>query len=272
MAKLATEIGCGVLETAHGVIQTANEHMVRALRVISVERGYNPADYTLLCFGGAGGLHACDLAELLHMTRVIIPARSGVLSALGMLVSEPGRELSQAVLLPLANLADKDIGQRFKLLEADARVQLLDEGCAQDSILFQCRLELRYEGQSATISIDWSVGGAHEEAFHRAHATASGLRLPHPVELVNIRLSARAPAAMTAIDFQHDARAASTDERVFMPGLGCDVRLSTRHGLEPGLLMQGPLILVETAATTWIKPGWAVKTDIWDNLLLQQNG
>lgn len=269
MTKLANDMGCNVLDAARGVIQMANEHMARALRVISVERGYNPADYTLLCFGGAGGLHACDLAELLSMKRVVIPVRSGVLSALGMLVSEPGRELSQAVLLPLASLADKDIGQRFKLLEADARAQLQDEGCAPDSIVFMRQLELRYKGQSATISINWFAGGEHEEGFHLAHARASGMRLPYPVELVNVRLSARAPAALASIDFQQGAQESRAAERVFMPGLGCEVRLYKRNSLEMGKLLQGPLILVETAATAWIKPGWAVKTDAWGNLLLQ---
>ena len=95
-------MGCSLLEAAKGIVRLANEHMARALRVISVERGHNPADYALLCFGGAGGLHACDLAELLNMERIVIPARAGVLSAMGMLVSEPGRELSRPVLRPLA--------------------------------------------------------------------------------------------------------------------------------------------------------------------------
>ncbi|GMR14660.1 MAG: hydantoinase/oxoprolinase family protein [Gammaproteobacteria bacterium] len=273
--NLTNDGGCDVLDAALGVIQMANEHMARALRVISVERGYNPADYTLLCFGGAGGLHACDLAELLNMKRVIVPARSGVLSALGMLVSESGRELSQAVLLPLARLADKDIGQRFKLLEADALVQLQAEGCRPGSIVFRRQLELRYKGQSATIGINWSEGGEHEEDFRKAHARASGLRLPHQVELVNIRLSARAPAALASIDFlrddlQHAPGELSTGELVFMPELGCEVLLLKRSSLETGKLLQGPLILVETAATVWIKPAWSVKTDKWGNLLLHR--
>jgi len=270
MEKLASDMGCNMLEAARGVIQIANEHMARALRVISIERGYNPAQYTLLCFGGAGGLHACDLAELLGMKRVVIPARAGVLSALGMLVSEPGRELSQAVLLPLTDLPDSDIGQRFEGLEAAARVQLQAEGCPADSIVYKRQLELRYRGQSATISIDWCAEAAHEENFHQAHVRASGLRLPHPVELVNLRLSARAPAALAAIDFQHNAGGLDRGEPVFMPELGCEVGLRSRNKLEPGTLLPGPLILLETAATAWIKPGWSVTTDQWQNLLLQR--
>ena len=268
MTKLAENMSCEVLDAAHGVIQIANEHMARALRVISVERGYDPADYTLLCFGGAGGLHACDLAELLGMKRVIIPARSGVLSALGMLVSEPGRELSQAVLSPLADLSDKDISLRFERLEADALAQLKSEGCHPDNVVFRHQLELRYQGQSATISIDWASGSKNEESFHQAHAKASGIQLPHAVELVNLRLGARAPAALASIDFQDEAGEARSTEKAFMPELGCEVLLQTRSSLAPGELLQGPLILTEAAATAWIKPGWSVKKDHWGNLLL----
>jgi len=270
MGKLAGAMGRDVLAAARGVIQMANEHMARALRVISVERGYDPSDYTLLCFGGAGGLHACDLAELLNMKRVVIPARAGVLSALGMLVSEPGRELSQAVLLPLTDLPDSEISRRFEMLEAEAQVQLQAEGCHSDSIVYTRQLELRYRGQSATLSIHWVDGGAHEENFHGAHARASGLRLPHAVELVNIRLSARAPAALDSIDFQHSAGEVNASESIFMPELGCEVGLRQRSSLEPGMLLQGPLILAETAATAWIKPGWSVTTDQWQNLHLQR--
>ncbi len=269
VSRLAKDMGCGVLEAARGIVRLANEHMARALRVISVERGYDPADYALLCFGGAGGLHACDLAELLGMQRVIIPARSGVLSAMGMLVSKPGRELSQAVLALLATLTDEDIGQRFKLLEADAGTQLADEGCELSSVKFRRQLELRYKGQSATISISWFEGNDHEAAFHEAHAKASGLRLPHPVELVNIRLSARAPAVLKSIDIRQKTEGSAEGEMIHMPESGCKVPLLHRAGLPTGESMRGPLLLTESAATAWIKPGWAVTPDEWGNLHLQ---
>lgn len=268
IAELAAEMGCAVLDAARGVIQIANEHMVRALRVISVERGYDPADYTLMCFGGAGGLHACDLAELLAMKWIMIPARSGVLSAVGMLVSKPGRELSQAVLSPLASLSEQDIMQRFERLEADALTQLKSEGCDPDSVVFRRQLELRYQGQSATLSIDWSRGGEHEHQFHAAHAQASGLCLQHTVELVNLRLGARAPAALTAIDLHNTSAQSSLGEWLVMPGFDGKVQLRQRHSLVPDERLQGPLILTEAAATVWIKPGWSAKTDQWGNLLL----
>jgi len=269
VSKLAGDMACSALEAARGIVRLANEHMARALRVISVERGYDPADYALLCFGGAGGLHACDLAELLGMKRIIIPARSGVLSAMGMLVSEPGRESSQAVLVLLTTLTDENIGKRFRLLEADAGTQLAEEGCERSNIKFRRQLELRYKGQSATISINWSEGSDHEAAFHEAHARASGLRLPHPVELVNIRLSARAPAVLKSIDIHQKSEDPNKGQMIHMPELKCEVPTHQRDGLPPGISMRGPLLLTEPAATAWIKPGWVLRADEWGNLLLR---
>ncbi len=266
---LAEKMGCDMLDAARGLIRLANEHMARALRVISVERGYDPVDYALLCFGGAGGLHACDLAELLGMKRIIIPARSGVLSAMGMLVSEPGREFSQVILAPLNSVTVADIEQRFAQLEAVAKDQLVNEGCEPKSLIFRHQLELRYQGQSATISIDWSAGKDHEAAFHIAHTQASGLQLPHPVELVNIRLSARAPAALTSIDVYQTPADDLASEKIQMPGISGDVPMCKRSGLATGELIEGPLLLIESAATCWIKPGWAIKPDQWGNLLLE---
>jgi len=268
VAKLADSMDCELLEAAKGIVRLANEHMARALRVISVERGYDPSDYALLCFGGAGGLHACDLAELLNMERIIIPARAGVLSAMGMLVSEPGRELSRPVLKPLAGLSDEDIGLWFQALETEARIQLTNEGCAPQSLTFRHQLELRYKGQSATISINWSGGEAHEVLFHEAHAKASGLRLPHPVELVNIRLSARAPAVLESINIREEFQDLDAVEDVDMPELADKVSMLQRTGLAADKSLEGPLLITESAATIWIKPGWVVTPDEWGNLLL----
>lgn len=269
MSALALDLQSSVLEAARGVLRLANEHMARALRVISVERGHNPADYTLLCFGGAGGLHACDLAELLGMQRVLVPTRSGVLSALGMLVSEPGRELSQAVLLPLADIPDEDIEKRFQVLENDARKQLLGEASEASDITFRRQLELRYQGQSATIGIAWEAGAEHAEQFHRAHLKASGMQLPQPIELVNIRLSARAVAALESVEPDSSEEPFADDEMVFSPELDTDVVLKSRRSLKAGNSISGPAIIVDEAATVWVNPGWVGESDEWGNLTLQ---
>jgi N-methylhydantoinase A len=264
-------MGCDVLQAAAGIVALANEHMARALRVISVERGHDPADHALLSFGGAGGLHACDLAELLNMHRIIIPARAGVLSAMGMLVSEPGRELSRAVLEPLADLTDADIKREFHALETEARAQLFDEGHRAEAITFKHQLELRYQGQSATIPVTFEEGGSHAEAFHSAHAKASGLRLSHPVELVNIRLGARAPAALQSLDVPADGGRRSKPAIRLSAELGRRIPVYRRNDLESGKESDGPCIVTEPVATSWIKPGWKMRLDRWGNLLLRRS-
>ncbi len=267
---LAAQMGCEPLEAARGVITIANEHMARALRVISVQRGHDPAGYSLLCFGGAGGLHACDLAELLNMQDVIIPARAGVLSALGMLVSKPGRELSAAVLELVGDLGDDDIRQYFRGLEDTAAEQLAAEGCRPEALQFRRRLEMRYRGQSATVAIDWRAGADHAEAFHQAHARHSGVRLPHPVELVNVRLGAHGPAALETLGSGDVDGSPAAAEQLYMAELGKDVAVRPRAGLAAGETLPGPVILTEKAMTAWIKPSWRVRADEWGNLRLRR--
>lgn len=267
---LAAQMGCEPLEAARGVITIANEHMARALRVISVQRGHDPAGYSLLCFGGAGGLHACDLAELLNMKDVIIPARAGVLSALGMLVSKPGRELSAAVLELVEDLGDDDIRQHFQGLEDTAAEQLVAEGCPPGALQFRRRLEMRYRGQSATVAVDWRAGADHAEAFHQAHARHSSVRLPHPVELVNVRLGAQGPAALETLGSGDADGSPAAAERLYMAELGSDVAVRPRDSLAAGETLSGPVILTEKAMTAWIKPGWRARADEWGNLRLRQ--
>jgi N-methylhydantoinase A len=266
VAELADRMGCSLMQAAAGIVRLANEHMARALRVISVERGHDPAEYALLCFGGAGGLHACELAELLNMKRIVIPARSGVFSAVGMLVSEPGRESSCAVLKPLARMADADIKSEFHALENEAVRQLAQEGCDPTELRFRHQLELRYQGQSATIAIPFVEHAPHEEAFHTAHEKASGLRLPHPVELVNIRLSTRGRAILESIDIEHKAGRSGATSGQHSPELGIPVPVWPRADLQVNKPLTGPCIVTEEVATSWVKPGWAARMDLWGNL------
>lgn len=270
LSGLAANMGCELTEAAHGVLRLANEHMARALRVISVERGHDPTEYTLLCFGGAGGLHACELAELLNMPQAIIPAGGGVLSAIGMLVSEPGRDLSAAILTVLESIDDQEIGRQFSRLEDIAAEQLLAEGCARQDLTFSHKLELRYLGQSATIAIDWVEGHDHGGQFHAEHEKISGMALPHAVELVNIRLSARAPAVRKTLGVRDERP--SKPAQLNTQGLSeVEAPSCERENLRPGMRLQGPLILTEPAATSWIKTGWSVEVDPWGNLMLSHD-
>jgi N-methylhydantoinase A len=147
---------------------------------------------------------------------------------------------------------------------------LTEEGCNPQQVTFRHQLELRYVGQSATITIEWHAGAAHEETFHAAHLTASGLKLEHPVELVNIRLSARAPAVLESIDIPHSQGEEHGIEMIRLPGIEADVALRSRRSLARGEEVHGPCILTEQVATSWIKPGWVVSPDEWGNLFLER--
>jgi N-methylhydantoinase A len=121
MAPLAEAMGCALEEAASGIIRVANEHMARALRVISLQRGIDPRGFTLASFGGAGGLHVCALAEALQMERAMVPVHGGVLSALGMLASRPGRQLSRTALGPISGRTEKELEQALMDLAREGK-------------------------------------------------------------------------------------------------------------------------------------------------------
>lgn len=274
MGRLAARMGCSRLEAAAGVVRMANEHMARALRVISVERGHDPRDYRLFCFGGAGGLHACELAELLDIREVTLPPLAGVLSALGMLASQPGRESSMAVLRSLSDLNQAEIEERFETLEHAAMDQLELEGKVSSEVRFNRQLEMRYLGQSATITLAHETGSDLEKLFHDAHRELAGHALDKSVELVNVRISARAPAPLQKLPRPPETAAGKPDlaKHVMLsvqPGEAPQpVPIHERRHLATNRTLRGPAIISEPVATAWIPPGWEASQDQWGNLQL----
>ncbi|WP_457667104.1 hydantoinase/oxoprolinase family protein [Thiolapillus sp.] len=270
MGRLADAMGCTVLKAAQGVIRIANEHMARALRTISVQRGVDPAGFTLISFGGAGGLHVCALAEALGMTQALVPVHGGVLSALGMLVARPGRRLSRTWLKPLDELSEEHVEAALKALEEEALAIMAAEGIAPQACELGRSLDLRYLGQSCTLDIPWSGREATTEAFHRRHRQRYGHDLDLPLELVNLRLSVQGPG--TAID-----PACATVTQPASPFLQCRIEGEStavacyqRDELMPGQELSGPAIIAEQVATTWLSRGWRCRVDEVGNLLLRR--
>ena len=169
------------------MLAVANEHMAQALRVISVQRGEDPSDYVLMSFGGAGGLHVCALAVALGMRRALVPVNAGVLSALGMLVAPPSRQLSHTLTGELSGFAEADIERQLQALAAAGRAELAREGVAPGQVTAQFTLDLRYPGQSHTLNLAWAGCAATAAAFHALHEQRYGHRMDLPVELVNLR-------------------------------------------------------------------------------------
>lgn len=286
LARLGSAMGCDALDAARGVLRIANEHMARALRVISVERGHDPRNDSLFCFGGAGGLHACELAALLGMRRVVLPRRAGVLSAQGMLASAPGRDRVEAILAPLGDWSDDAITGRFKAMAQAAAGELASEGHDVDSLSHSRQLELRYRGQSTGILVDFSPGEDAAEAFAHLHEAASGYRLNQPVELVNLRLSSRAPAPMgqlpneapgapdTAEGTARGKGAPAADPKwAWSPELGQEVPVWERGQLPEDRHnpIAGPAIITDTVGTAWIPSGWRATVDSLGNLAVTRD-
>jgi N-methylhydantoinase A len=183
-----------VEELAAGVLAVANAAMERAVRSVSARKGYDPADFTLVCFGGAGGLHAADLARALGMRGVLVPRLAGVLSALGMALADTQSSARESVLRNLDTLDADELAARFARLAAVCEAELLADGHPAERITAIPALELRYGGQSYELTIPWQGDVAPTgEAFHREHERRYGYAdLGQPVEAVNAVVAVRA--------------------------------------------------------------------------------
>jgi N-methylhydantoinase A len=266
VADVAQALGMSVFEAASGIIDVVNDHMVRALRVMSVQRGENPKDYTLVSFGGAGGLHVCALADALQMQHALVPANAGVLSALGMLAAQPSRERSLTIKLLLKDCNAVDIEGQFGQLHEIAQ-QELREIAGDRELHAQYSVDLRYRGQSYTLNLLWDSPDELEYAFHELHESQYGHRMNIDVELVNLRL--RLMGEKTAFDLSEWKPVAKPEER-FTQVYGFDepVRVMSRNALQADQCIDGPALITETTSTTWIDEGWQAKVDQWGNILL----
>ena len=266
IATVADALGMSLYEAAAGIIEVVNDHMVRALRVMSVQRGENPQDYTLVSFGGAGGLHVCALAEALQMQKALVPANAGVLSALGMLAAEPSRERSITINLLLKDCNTADIEEQFRQLYRIAENELR-EIAGNCDMRVQYSADLRYQGQSYTLNLLWDVPGELEYAFHQLHETQYGHRMDIDVELVNLRL--RLLGEKPAFKLP-EWKPTITPRQRFAEIFGFDdpVVVLARDSLRVDQCIDGPALITETTSTTWIETGWRAKVDRWGNILL----
>jgi len=264
--SLAEAMNCSVEAAARGVIRIANDHMAQALRVISVQRGLDPRDYSLTCFGGAGGLHVCELAELMGMDQALVPIHAGVLSALGMLVAPPSRQLSHAYNRRLTDCSQADIETELERLTGLGKAELSHDGVTDFRI--QHELDLRYEGQSSSLRLSWKDIAHTEEAFHGLHESLFGHRLDIPVEVVNLRIGLEGkqqPPELPRLAAGPDADPLSI---VKLADDAQPVSVYDRVQLRPGQKLLGPALVTEKVSTTLILSGWSGEVDPYGNLIL----
>lgn len=279
MARLAGR-RITVEEAALGVVRVANANMERALRLVSVERGHDPRAFTLVSFGGAGGLHAAALAESLHLPRVLIPIDPGAFSALGLLLAEVRRDYSRTVMQTALCWKDRPFDERRRLdemvaeMREEARAELGREGFSDRRLRLLVTLALRYVGQSYELEVPFTDDPV--AMFHLRHRTRYGhANEAAPVEVVSLRISAIGLTEKPALADQAElpGRFAPLPEPLAMAPVHLGRRRENlpvfdRATLQPGATLTRPAILTEYGSTTLLPPGWRLIVDRWSNLLL----
>jgi N-methylhydantoinase A len=263
-----------VEQFAQGILDVANSVMERAIRVISVERGHDPRDYTLVAFGGAGGLHACDLAAALEIPRVLVPCFPGALSALGILRTDVAKDLAHTIRLEIRSAAEfrRRLQHEFAALEREGHAQMRNEGFARRSVSVIRTLDIRYAGQSYELNVPFA--GDYVAAFHHAHEQRYGYcDRSRSCEVVNIR--ARLTGTVPKPDLPKlkvrglsHRDTAVTRSTVLFSGRRYPTATYDRSSLPAGIRLPGPAIVTEYSATTVIPPLWMGRVDSYGNLIL----
>ncbi len=270
---LASALSLTIDETAKGILQIANERMTQALRMISIQRGYDPKDFTLVCFGGAGGLHLCALAEALDMRRAVVPAHAAMFSALGMIMASPGRVFSRSIVTVFDHLQRDRFDTAISSLRKEAEQSF---GASEDVVRRdEWFADVRYEGQSKTLEVkldqDFKKMQAEFESFHEARY---GHRLDQPIELVRLRLRSEVPETESeaisqlkqpALDEAFQAldqlRATHLEASSVM-----DVR-----SLAPRVRIEGPCTLTAPGTIIKLEQGWSAMRDDAGHLYLKRS-
>lgn len=256
--RLGRRLGLTPRAAAQAALDVARASMRRALGVMTLQRGEDPRATPLVAFGGGGGLHAADLARALAMPCALVPAAPGVLSALGMATAEPQAERSLAVLAPLASMRVRERSAHLRALERDALRELAETGTRPADVECEASLDLRYEGQSFELRVPLQGGDPHKR-FAARHRELYGYTLDdREVELVNLRVVARVPAALPRarkVTARAAPRAAFTGTtQASFGGLEVRARIVERAELRPGDHFAGPAIVREFSGTTLVPP------------------
>lgn len=263
-----------VEQFAQGILDVVEATMERAIRVISIERGRDPRDYTLAAFGGAGGLHACSLAASLGIPRVLVPTFPGALSALGILRADVVKELSQSVLARASSRGDtlRSLERAFARIEREGLRDMRGEGFQRRRVRIERFFDMRYIGQAYELTIP--AGGEFLKAFHREHERRYGYADPaRAVEIVNVRARFTGRTATIVWPKQRLGSAGAqgaivAHRRVQFAGKARPTAIYVREKLRPGNRVAGPAIISEYSATTVVPPGWSARVDAFENLVL----
>lgn len=257
-----------VEQFAAGIVLLAETAMEKAIRVISIERGYDPREFTLVSFGGAGPLHACSMARSLQIPRVLVPRLPGVLSALGILLADTVRDYSRTVMLPASDA--ETLAAQLQELETRATEELQRQGLFGEA---EHSIDLRYVGQGYELNVPY--GTSHLEEFHSLHRKRYGYASAEtPVEVVNVRV--RVTVRTTPVDLPKSeliagdgSQAVLRTRPIYFDGAWRESKVYQREQLRSGDRFAGPALIAEYSSTTVVPPGCIAEVDAFGNLVIE---
>jgi len=280
LGNLAKKINKSLIETAAGIIEIANANMEKAIRVISIERGFDPRDFALFSFGGAGGMHAVDIASHLKMPRVIVPKNAGVLSSLGLLMADSIKDYSKSILKTAEKTSKEELENHFKKLIEKSIMSMKEDGFQEDAVTIFSFLDLRYQGQSYEITIPYRnkiiSNLSFVSDFHKAHRKLySYHHEQRAIEIVNIRV--KAVGTTKKIKLKRLPPKNTNPERAFMKkqaihyeGKTWQASVFKRALLATGNKINGPALIADSESTTFLPFSYKLEVDGFLNLIIQR--
>jgi N-methylhydantoinase A len=272
VTTLGDQLGMETTQVALGIIQVANAHMERALRVISVERGRDPRGFTLLSFGGAGSLHAADLARGLGIPKVLVPPLASTLSAYGMLVADVIKDYSQTVMVP-GNSPIKALSDQLEALAQRGINEVLAEGVARAAIDIEPSLDMRYKGQSYELNIPFTP--TFLDSFHHKHQQTYGYAKPEEaIEIVNLRVRAIGrsnppPLTPQPLGDPNPVQSLLETRPVVFDQGSIPTPFFRAEAIRPGNRLRGPAVVVREDTTILLHPGDQARVDEFQNIIIE---
>jgi len=279
--KVASPLGMGTMDAANAVFEIANSNIVGAIKVVTVSKGYDPKDFSLLAFGGAGPLHATKLAEELKISQVIVPVSPGTFSALGLLCPDVKQDYVLTRIRELEKVDLAEIEQNYKNLEDQAVMELREQDVADDRIVLNRTMDLRYFGQGYEVNL--TIPDKLEETFveetrskyNEKHHDIHGYSIPEsPIEIVNLRLSAIGMMTIPTLEPEPEGGRDSTPARIASRSVFFDNRIRKtavydRKKLKAGNVIHGPAIIQEAGSNTAVFPDQTAAIDPFKNIIIK---
>ncbi|MGI9363580.1 MAG: hydantoinase B/oxoprolinase family protein, partial [Rhizobiaceae bacterium] len=270
---LANEIGTGQTAevVADGFLRIAVENMANAIKKISVQRGYDVTEYALTCFGGAGGQHACAVADNLGMETVVVHPFSGILSAYGMGLADIRASRSQALIQPLGEQGLQALSDLESKLQATVISEVQGQGVAESDITTFSRVHLRYDGTDTAIAVNRDSEDRMRQAFADIHKKQFGFTFDKPLIIEALELEAvggGAKVVESSIEMEDEQVEARSTTQLFTNGESVSAGIYLRQDLKPGNRIKGPALIIEDHQTIVVEPGWVAAINALDHIIM----